>query len=91
MSTTTEIKVNTERNKLKVHWNLIAVQKLRNKTIATCRYMTDKEMQKLGWSKSPLLIMFTDRTIMYASADDEGNEGGSLFTTIAGLEVIPTI
>lgn len=89
MSTTRE--VNAGREKLKVRWNLTAVQKLRGKTIATCRYMTDKELQKMGWDKSPLVIIFTDNTAMYASSDDEGNEGGSLFTTINGLEVIPTI
>ena len=75
----------------KASWGMQCAAKLVGKTIKDCRYMTDKEMQESGWYKSPLVIIFTDGTAMYASADDEGNDGGSIFTTIKGLEVIPTI
>jgi hypothetical protein len=83
--------ISRERSTTKVKLGMDCMNKLKGKTIKTCRYMTDAEMQKFGWYKCPLMILFTDGTVLYASTDDEGNDGGALFTTIKGLEVIPTI
>lgn len=82
---------NVHRMKLKNLYTIDTIKKLKGKTIKTCRYMTDAEMQKFGWSKCSLIIIFTDGTSMYASNDNEGNEGGSLFTNIKDLYLIPTI
>jgi hypothetical protein len=87
----TQRAINKERMNTKAKLGLECTTKLKGKTIKTCRYMTDEEMKKSYWCKCPLVIIFTDGTAMYASADDEGNDGGALFTTIKGLEVIPTI
>jgi len=73
------------------HWNSECQKHLEGKTIKNVRYMTDKEMNEMGWYNRPLMIFFTDGTYMYASQDDEGNGAGSLFTNIEGLEIIPTI
>ena len=83
--------ISRERSTQKVTWGMQCANKLRGKTIQSCRYMTDAEMQKMGWCQCPLLIIFTDGTVMYASTDDEGNDGGAIFTNIKGLEIIPTI
>ena len=72
-------------------WEKDINDKLRGKTIMGCRYMTEKEMEDHMWNKKALAIMFTDGTTIYASADDEGNEAGSIFTNIKELPIIPTI
>ena len=72
-------------------WNKDVSKALIGKKIIGASYMTDAEMNHLGWYKRALVIIFDDHSVMYASADDEGNDAGSLFTTIEGLEVIPTI
>jgi hypothetical protein len=53
--------------------------------------MTEKEMEGLGWYSKALVIIFTDGTYLFPSADDEGNDAGALFTNIKGLETIPVI
>jgi len=73
------------------HWNAKCRSKLVGKTIKNVRYMNDKELQEHYWDKRPLIIFFTDGTYMYSSMDDEGNDGGALFTSIDELQVIPTI
>jgi len=73
------------------HWNTECSKHLVGKTIKNVRYMNNKELEQHYWYKRPLIIFFTDGTYMYSSADDEGNDGGSLFCSIEGLEVIPTI
>jgi hypothetical protein len=64
---------------------------LKGKTIANVRYMTEKEMEGLGWYSKALVIIFTDGTYMFPSADEEGNDAGVLFTNIKELDIIPKI
>jgi hypothetical protein len=33
----------------------------------------------MGWARRPLVIELDDGTLMFASRDDEGNDGGALF------------
>ena len=61
------------------------------KTIKYVRYQYTCEIKDLGWSKKSLVIFFTDGSYLFPSSDDEGNNGGSLFTSIKGIEGIPTI
>lgn len=61
------------------------------KIVHSVRYMTDAEMESMGWYSKPLVIVFTDGTYVYSSADDEGNDGGALFTNLKGVDVIPVI
>lgn len=51
------------------------------KTITKIEYLSKKEADDLGWSKRPLVICFDDGTYIGAMADDEGNNGGSYFTS----------
>lgn len=78
-------------NDLITQWNNKIAKALIGKRITGVSYMNDEELKFSGWSKRALIIEFDDGTAMYASADDEGNEAGALYTTIEGLEVIPTI
>lgn len=66
-------------------------QVLVGKTIKAVSYMTDKEMKQMGWDNKPLVIEFTDGTLIFASQDDEGNGAGALFTNIKKLPTIPVI
>jgi len=78
-------------NEITKKWNDKCTKGLMGKTIAYVRYMTEKEKEDHGWYKSPLIIFFTDKSYIYSSSDDEGNDGGAMFTSIKGLETIPTI
>ena len=57
--------------------------------IKEVRYLTKDEAEQMYWSKRPLVIIFDNGSYMFASADDEGNNGGALFFNDS--EVFPTI
>ncbi len=71
-------------------WNE-AVQVLVGKTIKSVEYMTEERAKEWDWYKRPIEIEFTDGTSMLLSSDDEGNDGGSAFTNIDGLQTIPSL
>jgi hypothetical protein len=75
----------------KKHWGTLAKKLLIGKKVVNCDYLSEQEMEILGWYKSSLVISFDDGTHIYASADDEGNDGGALFTSNDALSTIPTI
>ena len=43
-------------------------------------YMTNEECIDLGWYKRPIQIHLDNGAILSPQADDEGNDGGALFT-----------
>jgi hypothetical protein len=49
------------------------------KTIASVRYMTEQEAHEALWSSRPLIIRFTDGSMLIPQMDDEGNDGGAMF------------
>ncbi len=59
-------------------WNKRA-QVLVGKKIKEVRYMTDAEAEGAMWYSKPLIIIFEDGTSIFPMADDEGNDGGSIF------------
>ena len=71
------------------HWNKVAKETLQGKTIVDVRYLNDKEMKNMGWYKRPVCFFLNDGTSCIVSADDEGNDGGSLFYGTNG--VLPTL
>jgi hypothetical protein len=72
-------------------WEKDIIPKLVGKRIVSCKYMTEKEMEGLGWYSKALIITLEGGVKLFASADDEGNGAGALFTNIKGLETIPVI
>ena len=52
---------------------------LTGKTIASVRYMSEAECEKLMWHSRPLLIRFTDGSYIIPQSDDEGNDGGAMY------------
>ena len=52
---------------------------LKGKTIKEVTWLGDKDMKNLMWYKRPVVIKFTDGTILIPQSDDEGNDGGSMY------------
>ena len=72
-------------------WNKKVKEFLVGKTIKSVRYMTDEEMEDFMWYRKPVIIDFTDGSWIIPQSDDEGNNGGALYTSDEKLGVIPAI
>ena len=72
-------------------WNKKVSDFLVGKTIKSVRYMTDAEMEDFMWYRKPVIIDFTDGSWIIPQSDDEGNNGGALYTSDKKLGVIPAI
>jgi hypothetical protein len=82
----------TEREKdMTTHWNKKVGDFLIGKTIKSVRYMTNEEMEDFMWYRKPVIIDFTDGSWIIPQSDDEGNNGGALYTSDDRLGVIPAI
>lgn len=69
------------------YWTDYANKHLVGKTIQHVRWMTEDEAVHMGWERTrPIVIQFTDGSLVFPSADDEGNYGGALFGQSAGQE-----
>ena len=65
---------------LERYWNRKAQFVLQGKTIEKVFYMSQKEANEdFGWYKRPVVMVLNDGTEIVISADDEGNDGGSIF------------
>jgi hypothetical protein len=73
------------------HWFEEAKKQLLNRKIVKVRYMTVDEMNDLGWYSRPVVMILDDGNIIYPSRDDEGNDGGALFTTNEANPVLPVL
>lgn len=72
-------------------WNDLVNKHLVGKTIVKVKWLNPKESEKIfGWEQQPCEIHLNDGTILTPSADDEGNEAGSIFTNLKELPTIPT-
>ena len=72
-------------------WNKKVSDFLVGKTIKSVRYMTHEEMEDFMWYRKPVIIDFTDGSWIIPQSDDEGNNGGALYTSDKKLGVIPAI
>jgi hypothetical protein len=72
-------------------WSGEATKLFKGKVISHIRYTDADENEEMGWNDfySAPIIFFTDGTWIMASADDEGNSSGSLFTSDDTMEIIP--
>ena len=77
--------------KLKRSWVADISAKFIGRKIVAIRYMTDKEVKSVSWSKAAVVIALDDGTLFYPMADDEGNNAGALATSCDDLPVIPVI
>ena len=72
-------------------WNKKVSDFLVGKTIKSVRYMTNEEMEDFMWYRKPVIIDFTDGSGIIPQSDDEGNNGGALYTSDEKMGVIPAI
>lgn len=73
------------------HWTDIAKEQLLGKKIVDVRYMSQDECDDLGWTHRPVVFHLDDGNLVFASCDDEGNDGGSLFTNNQANPVLPVM
>lgn len=74
-----------------MNWNKQASDVLLGKKIVRVRYLTDKEADALGWYSKPVAFLLDNGIWVYPSADDEGNNGGALFTSSEDCPVLPLL
>lgn len=73
------------------NWNRIATDLLVGRTIRAVSYMTVREAEENGWTKRPVVMTLDNGLRLLASADDEGNDGGALFTTSEETPCLPVL
>jgi hypothetical protein len=62
-----------------IYWTEKAAAVLLNRKIVEVRYLTEEEMEILGWYNRCVVFILDDDTIVYPSKDDEGNNAGALY------------
>ncbi len=70
---------NEHINALKQRWQREAQKHLLGRRIAGVRWMTADEQEQLGWDNAAVVLELDDGTLIWPSADDEGNDAGALF------------
>ena len=62
------------------HWWEKAEKNFVGKKIVAVKYMSSDECNDMGWDSAPICLLLDDGTYIFPSRDDEGNDGGALFT-----------
>lgn len=69
----------TTKNEIETRWTAYAKKALVGRKIVAVRYLGDEEMEDMGWDSNPIVLQLDNGTLVFPSADDEGNDGGALF------------
>ena len=72
-------------------WTDIAAKQLVGRKIKAVRYLSQKEADDMGWDSRPIVLELDDGNLIYPSCDDEGNDGGALFTQDEKNGTIPVL
>tara|TARA_R110000751_G_scaffold25184_2_gene68652 strand:+ start:555 stop:788 length:234 start_codon:yes stop_codon:yes gene_type:complete len=72
-------------------WTKAVADKLVGKTIESVEFMSKEGAEEWGWYHRPIKLNLSDGHQLLISKDDEGNDGGSIFTTYEDLPVIPVL
>lgn len=73
------------------HWDKVASDLLLGRKITKVRYFSEEEAENMGWSGRPVAMLLDNGIWVFPSCDDEGNEGGSLFTSHDRDQVLPLL
>jgi len=65
--------------------------KLVGNTITSVSYMSEEIAKDWGFSRRPITLMLSDGHQLIILADDEANDGGSVFTSYEDLQIVPTL
>ncbi|MEM9281832.1 MAG: hypothetical protein AAGA96_08400 [Verrucomicrobiota bacterium] len=74
---------------MKINWELKAKKLLVGRKIQSVRYMTVEEAEEWMFTSRPLVLKLDNGLFLIPLSDDEGNDGGALFTTDPEVEVLP--
>ena len=74
-----------------MNWNKTASDLLLGRKIVRVRYFTDDETADSGWYSRPVAMLLDNGIWIYPSRDDEGNDGGALFTSNEETPVLPVL
>ncbi len=80
-----------EAGSIENYWTNLISDKLVGKTITKVQYVSKEQAEENMWYKSPIAIQLNNRDWIFPMSDDEGNDGGSIGTSIKGLGIIPTL
>jgi len=72
-------------------WEDLATTEFAGKVVDRITWITKKDVEDLCWFSKAPVILFTDGSYIFASADDEGNDAGALFTSSKKIATIPVI
>ncbi len=64
-----------------------ALAMLVGRRVVRVQYMPAAEATEVGWSHRPAVLQFDDGTVLYATADEEGNDAGVLLVETAQSEL----
>jgi hypothetical protein len=72
-------------------WQKAVAHHLVGQKIVSVSFMSKDEAEEWGWYNRPIQLMLSDGHQLLISQDDEGNDGGSVFTSYEDLPIIPTL
>ena len=78
-------------NDLEKGWNEVAQKLLLGKKIVNVRYLSKEEMDDMGWYVRTVAFQTEDGIWFFPSRDDEGNDGGALFTSDEKHSCLPVM
>jgi|14BtaG_2_1085337.scaffolds.fasta_scaffold17792_3 hypothetical protein len=81
--------INKDKIMSKVNWSKDATKIFKGKVVSHIEYTSEEESREMDWQRTPVIV-FTDGSWILASGDDEGNRGGSFWTSHKDMSVIPT-
>jgi len=73
------------------HWEILASKALVGRRIVAVRYLSEREVQQLGWDSSAVVIELDNGEWLWPSRDDEGNDAGVLLSSDVKVPLLPTI
>lgn len=82
--------MNEEKDYDKI-WTDIAKKQFLGRKIVGVRYLSKEEADEMGWYSRPVVLQLDDGNIFYPSSDDEGNDGGALFTNSKEDPTLPVL
>lgn len=72
-------------------WESAAKAQFIGRKIVAVRYMSQEEIESLGWDNRALVLQLDDGNLIFPSRDDEGNDAGALFTNSSICDTFPVI
>ena len=76
---------------IKTKWEKSIGKAFLGRRIVKVEYLNKKEVGELDWYSVPCSFQLDNGVWFYPQQDDEGNDGGSLFTTDKELSIVPTL